>query len=303
MRYVAVLKQVTLNNNTTLTSVIAGCMRMTQMDEHQICSFVEGCLELGIDSFDHAPVYGSYTIEEHFGKAILKDTPSMRSKIKLISKTGIVLPKYDHDNTIIYYRNEAQWILPEVERSLKKLHTDYLDVLLVHRFDPLADPAALGKTLDQLVDQGKVKNVGVSNYTPTAINALQKYMRTPLVTNQVELSVKKPEILFNDIADDALLKEMPIMAWSPLGGGDIFREMDPQSQRIKMEAERIAKKYDTTPDVILYAWVLRLPQKIMLITGTMNLAHIQSAIEAENIELTYDEWYGLLSAGRGFDVP
>ncbi len=298
------LTPVKVNAAVSLSPIVAGCMRMAEakLGPAEILYFVESCLELGVDSFDHAPVYGRYTVEEMFGDAVLRKKPALRQKIKLVSKTGIVLPG-EEGNSHVYYKNTPDWIKPEVERSLQKLGTDHLDLLLVHRFDPLANPQALGEALDALVQSGKVLSVGVSNYGVEAFNALQANMKTPLVTNQVELSALAPEVLFSGLADDALQKNLPLMAWSPLGGGRLFKGDDAQSHRLREAAQVVANAHGTGLDTVLYAWLLRLPQTVLPVTGTVNAERLRSAVEALKLTLSYDEWYAILAASRGFDVP
>ncbi len=299
------MKSIELSQNVSLSAIVAGCMRIAEagLSPAEILRFTEECLEMGVDSFDHAPVYGGYTVEELFGNAVLRKNPALRAKMKLVSKTGIAIPGADGGNRHVYYTNTAEWILPEVDRSLQKLGTDYLDLLLVHRFDPLASPAALGELLDGLVKSGKTLSVGVSNYTPAAFDALQAHMKERLVTNQVEISAKTPDILFDGLGDDALRRALPLMAWSPLGGGSLFTGQDEQSLRLRSAAEALAKEHGIGVDTLLYAWVLRLPQSIMAVTGSMKPERIRAAVSALELTLSYDEWYTLLAASRGFDVP
>ncbi len=173
-----------------LSQVIVGCMRAKDagMEGEEMLRFVEGCLDMGIDSFDHAPVYGGYTCEKIFGDAVLRKEPQLRKKMKLVTKAGIVLPGVE-GNKAIYYKSTKKEILKEIEESLEKLGTDYVDLLLVHRPDPLADPEETADALETVVKEGKALHVGVSNFMPSQITMLQSFMSVPLVTNQMELSV------------------------------------------------------------------------------------------------------------------
>ena len=150
---------------------------------------------------------------------------------------------------------------------------------------------------------GKALQVGVSNYEPKQFEALQKYLPFKLVVNQMEFSVKSTYNFFNGVVDTAQQYETGLMAWSPLGGGSVFKGMDEQSVRLRAVLEEIAYAHQVSVDTVMYAFVLRHPAKIMVITGTMNLERVKTAVDAQKLELTYDEWYAILAASRGFDVP
>ena len=287
-----------------LSQVIVGCMRAKDagMEGEEMLRFVEGCLDLGIDSFDHAPVYGGYTCEKIFGDAVLRKEPQLRKKMKLVTKAGIVLPGVE-GNKAIYYKSTKKEILKEIEESLEKLGTDYVDLLLVHRPDPLADPEETADALETVVKEGKALHVGVSNFMPSQITMLQSFMSVPLVTNQMELSVKCVDNFFNGVLDDAFTRRIPLMAWSPLGGGSVFTGEDEQSVRLRDVLGQIAEEHGTTMDAVMYAWLFAHPVRIAAITGTMNINRIKTAVKAQELSLSYDEWYRILAASRGFDVP
>ena len=213
------MKQVCLTENFSLSQVIFGCMRIVQsgISQDELMKLVKKCLDLGVDSFDHAPVYGRYTCEKIFGDAVLRKDPALRSQMKIVTKTGIVIPGRK-GNDRIYYDARRASILAEMDESLERLGTDHVDLLLVHRPDPLADPAETADALDTLVAQGKALHVGVSNYTPAQMDALKKHLKAPLVTNQLEFSVKAVDNFFNGVSDDLFARGMKPMAWSPLGG-------------------------------------------------------------------------------------
>ena len=222
--------------------------------------------------------------------------------MEIITKTGIVLPGREGNKTI-YYKSTKEEILKEMDESLEKLGTDYVDLLLVHRPDPLADPQETADALETLVKQGKVRQVGVSNFMPSQMTMLQSRLTLPIATNQMELSVKNTENFFNGVVDDAFTRKMPLMAWSPLGGGSVFKGEDEQSVRLRAVLTEIAQDHGTTMDAIMYAWLFVHPVKIAAITGTMNADRIRTAAEATEISLSYDEWYRILEASRGYSVP
>jgi predicted oxidoreductase len=298
------MKLVKLSENLELSKVVVGCMRVKDagLAGDALLRFVHECLELGVTSFDHAPVYGGYTVEKIFGDSVLRKEPELRQKMKLITKAGIVLPG-KNDNKVIYYDSSKEGILKEVDESLVKLGTDYIDLLLVHRPDVLGHPAEMADALESLVKEGKVLNVGVSNFMPSQVNLLQSYLSIPLVTNQMELSVKALENFFNGVTDDALARRMPLMAWSPLGGGSIFKNDDQQSMRLREVVGEIANAHQTSLDVIMYAWLYKHPVNAAAITGTMDINRVKSAVDGLDISLSYDEWYQILAASRGYDVP
>ena len=281
-----------------------GCMRIADsgLTEAELLRLVEECLDMGVTSIDHAPVYGGYTCEKIFGDAVLRKKPELREKMELITKAGIVCPGH-YGNKTIYYNSTKEEILKEMDESLEKLGTDHVDLLLIHRPDPLADPEETADALETVVKEGKALNVGVSNFMPSQIAMLQSYMSIPLVTNQMELSVKNTENFFNGVVDDALTRKMPLMAWSPLGGGDVFKGTDEKFVRLRTVLAAVAEQYQTTMDAVMYAWLFTHPAKIAALTGTMNADRIRTAVHASDIQLSYDEWYQILEASRGFSVP
>lgn len=287
-----------------LSRVIVGCMRTIDagMDGEALRRFVHECMELGIDSFDHAPVYGAGACERIFGEEVLKKEPGLRDKIKLITKAGIVLPG-QFGNQHIYYDSRKKSLLAEMDASLSRLCTDHVDLLLIHRPDILGDPAETADALEEIVSSGKALNVGVSNYEPAQFEALQKYLSFPLAVNQMEFSVKSTYNFFNGVVDTAMRYGTGLMAWSPLGGGSVFSGTDEQSVRLREVIGKIAEAHNTEMDSVMYAWVLRHPADIMVITGTMNAKRVKSAVDALKIRLSYDEWYAILAASRGYDVP
>lgn len=298
------MENVQLSDQLSLSRVVVGCMRLANggLKGESLRNFVIRCMDLGIDAFDHAPVYGNQTCDQLFGDAIIRPNPAMRKKIKIITKTGITLPGW-HGNKRIFYDSHKETITSEVEGSLKRLGTDYIDLLLLHRPDPLADPSETAEALDELIKSGKVLNVGVSNYSASQFSALQHFLNAPLVTNQIEISVKKPDCFFDGTSDYLFEHGIMPMAWSPLGGGSLFAESDEQSVRLRESIGNLAEKHGTTMDSIMYAWLFRHPLRIMAVTGSTKIERIRKAVDALNIVMSYDEWYSILQASRGFDVP
>lgn len=298
------MQYVTLSDSLRLSRVVAGCMRTKDagLSGEELRTFVHSCLELGIDSFDHAPVYGAGACEQVFGDEVLKVEPSLRDQIKIVTKAGIILPG-QRENRHIYYDSTKENLLKEMDASLKRLSTDHVDLLLIHRPDVLGDPEQTAMALEQIVREGKALHVGVSNYEPSQFETLQSYLSIPLVVNQMEVSVKSTYNFFNGVVDTAMKHKTGIMAWSPLGGGSVFAGQDEQSVRLRETLSEIAKAKGVAMDTVMYAFVLRHPAKMMVITGTMNAQRLNNAVAALDVELSYDEWYAILAASRGFDVP
>ncbi len=248
------MKKIKLSENLELSQVVMGCMRIadSNLTENELLDLVEKCLDMGVTSIDHAPVYGGYTCEKIFGDAVLRKRPELRDKMQLITKAGIVCPGH-YGNKTIYYNSTKEEILKEMDESLEKLGTDHVDLLLIHRPDPLADPAETADALETVVKQGKALNIGVSNFLPSQMTMLQSYLNIPLVTNQMELSVKNTENFFNGVVDDAFTRRIPLMAWSPLGGGDVFKSTDEKFVRLRTVLTAIAEEHKTTIDAVIYA--------------------------------------------------
>ena len=257
------MKKIKLSENLELSQVVMGCMRIadSNLTENELLNLVEKCLDMGVTSIDHAPVYGGYTCEKIFGDAVLRKRPELRDKMQIITKAGIVCPGH-YGNKTIYYNSTKEEILKEMDESLEKLGTDHVDLLLIHRPDPLADPAETADALETVVKQGKALNVGVS-----------------------------------------FTRRIPLMAWSPLGGGDVFKSTDEKFVRLRTVLTKIAEEHKTTIDAVIYAWLFVHPVRIAAITGTMNADRIQTAVDATELELSYDEWYQILEASRGYAVP
>jgi predicted oxidoreductase len=262
---------------------------------------IEQSIELGVTSFDHADIYGHYTTEAAFGEA-LKNKASLREKIQLVTKCGINLVTPNRPNyKVKSYDSSRSHILASVETSLKNLHTDYIDLLLIHRPSPLMNPAEIAETFEELRQAGKVKFFGVSNFTPSQFEMLNSQFK--LETNQVEASVLHCEPFFDGTFDQCLRHSIAPMVWSPLGGGQIFTDLeDEQVQRIRKVAEILGKKYEADIDQILLAWLLKHPSKIHLVLGTARIERVKKAVDALQIDLTQEEWFELLEAARGHEV-
>lgn len=265
----------------------------------RILEKIDACLELGINTFDHADIYGGFENEELFGKALAQN-PSLKAGIKIVTKCGIQVPGTRFKTK--YYDSSAAHIKKSVERSLSKLGVDTLDLLLIHRPDPLLNPIEVSDVFLQLHVEGKVKAFGVSNFTPSQFNTLQKRIHFPLVTNQVEFNPFHSKPLFDGTFDGAFDYEFCPMVWSPTAGGKIFRPKTKEEKLLFSTLESLAKAYSCSADQILYAWYLMHPVKLIPILGSNDINHLRSAVGSLEVQITREEWFRILEAGRGIEV-
>ena len=290
----------------TLSRIVFGTMRLgtwgENMDTKGYEKMIHKSLESGITTFDHADIYGHYTTEGEFGQ-VLKQQAGLRQKMEIVTKCGInlVTPNRPHFK-IKSYNTSKTHILQSVENSLRALHTDYIDLLLIHRPSPLMQPDEIAEAFTQLRMAGKVQHFGVSNFTPSQFSMLNS--RFELVTNQVETSVLKLAPFTDGTFDQCIEKEVKPMAWSPFGGGKLFGESeDPQVQRIKKTGLKLMEKHRAKSlDQIFLAWLLKHPSGILPVLGTTKSARLEAAVAAMKIELTDEEWFELWEASTGHRV-
>ena len=260
---------------------------------------IRAALDQGITTFDQADIYGGYTAEDVMGAA-LKTSPSLRQQMEIVTKCDIVIDAGRHAGARVkHYDTTRAHINESVNQSLTAMGTDVIDVLLIHRPDPLMDHHETGEALDALVDSGKVRAVGVSNFRPWDWNLLQSAMRYSLVTNQIELSLK--EISPFTSGDLAFHQQHghAVMAWSPLGGGDLMTGSGELADRLDV----IAKRHEVDRAAVATAFLLAHPAKIMPVMGTNNLERISALSDAEKVELDRQDWFYLYEAALGKEVP
>jgi len=290
--------------STNITSPIAGCMRWgiwgANFSTTQYRQMIEACLQYGIRSFDHADIYGDYTTEAEFGEA-LKENPSLRQHLKIITKCGIqmVTPNRSEHN-IKSYNTSRQHIIDSVEHSLQNFGTDYIDVLLIHRPDPLLDPAEVAEAIEQLKQQGKIVSFGVSNFLPHQTDLLAAY--TLIEYNQVEISIIKLGAFSDGTLENCMKHKIIPMAWAPLGGGLFTDETHPHFRSITAAAIELAEKYNTGLNEILLAWLHTHPSQIVSVIGTTKIERLLQAKVAASIRLEREDWFKLLLASTGEDI-
>ncbi|WGE54785.1 aldo/keto reductase [Actinobacillus equuli subsp. equuli] len=285
--------------------LIQGFWRLNEWQKtpQELLRFVQQGLELGIDTLDHAACYGGFTSEGQFGKALALDK-SLREKLTLVTKCGILYPNQTLPAIKTHhYDNSYEHIVWSAERSLQQLNSDYLDVLLIHRLSPCADPEQIARAFEDLYQAGKVRHFGVSNYTPTKFSMLQSYLSLPLVTNQIEISPLQLAPFDDGSLDFLLEKRIRPMAWSPLAGGKMFNQ-DERSLRVAKALRTIGEKYgEQRLDVLSYAWLLAHPVKIMPIIGSGQITRVENAVRALDIAFSEEEWINVYVASQGHDIP
>ena len=261
-------------------------------------NLIKTCYELGINTFDHADIYGGYTTEGDFGKAFLNSGIN-RSDVFFISKCGIQYPSEKRKLPLKYYDYSKEYIIKSVETSIKYLNADYLDLILLHRPSPLMDTNEIASAIDHLKNQGKIKAFGVSNFEFSQIELLKSNCEIEL--NQIEFSLTNNKSAFNGLFDYLLTNKIKAMAWSPLG--TYFKSKDEKSKRIKKVLKPLMEKYDASEDQLLLAWIMNHPLKISPVIGTTNKERIKAAIESLNINMEKSDWFSLLVASQGHKVP
>lgn len=287
-----------------LSSPIAGCMRWgiwgAGFDTNDYRAMIELCLESGISSFDHADIYGNYTTEVEFGAA-LKEAPSLRQEIQIITKCGVQLPCENRPEfRIKSYNTSHKHIIESVNKSLENFGTDYIDVLLIHRPDPLLNPHEVAEAIATLKQAGKILQFGVSNFMPQQTNALKKY--TTIEYNQLEISIIHLLPFVNGCLDNCIKHQITPMAWASLGGGKLNDEGHPSFRSILATSTVLAKKHNTGVNQILIAFLLAHPAGIIPVMGTTKIDRLIQAKDAAGIHLSREDWYSLYLASNGEEL-
>lgn len=286
----------------TVPTVAVGCMRISDMSEKEVSAFIDTALENGANFFDHADIYGGGKSETVFGAAI---TPSLRENIIIQTKCGIRQGRFDFS---------YEHITESVNGSLKRLGTEYIDVLLLHRPDALVEPEEVAKAFDELKASGKVRHFGVSNHNPYQIQLLQSCLDMPLCVNQLQFSIMHTPMIqsglnvnmYNDSAtnrdggvlDYCRLNKITVQPWSPVQYG--FFEgcfiNNKKFPELNMKLKEIGDKYGVSETTVSFAWILRHPAKMQPVTGTTNLTRLTDCIKASEIRLSREEWYEIYRA-------
>lgn len=297
------MKSYPIADNLSFSAIIAGMMRVREwgMSTDELRGWMHACLDMGITTFDHADIYGGYHQQAIVGQAMTRE---LRQKMQIITKANIQLLADDRpDIGVHHYNTSAQHIITSAEQSLRDLQTDVIDVLLIHRPDPLMNADEIAYAFHHLHTAGKVRYFGVSNFMPYHFDLIQSRLQAPLVTNQIELSLTYLDPLHNGVLDQCQEKRIYPIIWSPVAGGRIFRRDTPQLERIGKQLERIAGEMGRGIDQIALAWIMAHPTHPIPIMGTGKLERLKSATEAIDIELTRQDWFRLWEASKGEEVP
>ena len=275
--------------------IIAGAWRWHTVPAETVEQLINVSLEAGITTFDHADIYGDHGNEEIFGK-VIKKNPALRKKMELVTKCGIKFPSTRRPNTWFkHYDTSKEHIIWSAENSLQMLGTDHIDLLLIHRPDPLLSPQEVAEAFVTLKKAGKVLHFGVSNFTSAQFEVLQQSLPFPLVTNQIELSLSRTEPLFDGTLDTLMKHKASPMAWSPLGGGKLVSE-----QNDILFAKRAT--YNATESQLSLAWLLRHPSQIFPVIGTTKPERIVESAKAIDMLLDRQDWFEMLKAATGNDI-
>lgn len=298
------MKKIPLGSSVLEVPQIAvGCMRLNELTEDELADYIKFCVDNDLNFFDHADIYGGGECEAMFGRA-LKKSGVDRKDIIIQSKCGIVPGKM--------YSFSMDHILQSVDNSLKRLGTDYLDILVLHRPDALMEPEKVAAAFDILERTGKVKHFGVSNFRPNQIELLQKYVRQPLLVDQLQFSIPNSSMIAqgfetNMPTEGALdrdggiieylrLKDMTMQAWSPFQYGNwegVFIGNREKFPKLNDTLDELADKYGVTPTGIAAAWILRHPANIQMIAGTTKKDRMQEILDGSEVDLSREEWYRL----------
>jgi len=291
-----------MKNRISYSKIIAGTMTWgswgKNLTKSKIADLIGYCVENGITTFDHADIYGGYTNEEAFGNAFSQSLIP-RERVQLISKCGIQYVCKARDNKVKHYDYSKEYIIWSAERSLSKLKTDFLDLFLLHRPSPLMQTDEIAEAILYLQKEGKIREFGVSNFSPSQIALLESVL--PVTANQVEFSLTAEKLMYDGTFDDCINHNRTAMAWSPLGS--YFREDNKRRKRIKKVIKGLKKKYEANSSQILLAWILKHPSKVHPVVGTTNKKRLIASVRATEILLELEDWFLLLVASQGHKVP
>lgn len=285
-----------------LSPVVAGLMRLPQwgLDTQGLLRWIEQALDLGITSFDHADIYGGYSVEAAFGEALAR-APGLRQRMQIVSKCGIrLLHPARPAHRIKSYDSSRAHVLASVEASLQALRTDHLDLLLLHRPDLLMDAEELADTFRTLQAQGKVLAFGVSNHRPDELALL--HARFALAAHQVEISPLHLQAFEDGTLTQCQALGLVPMAWSPLAGGRLLQGEDEAAQRVQQVLAALAADYGSSPAALACAWLLRHPARPRPVLGSGRIGALRAAAAATALRLTAEDWYRIWQAGAGREV-
>ncbi|NLR94646.1 aldo/keto reductase [Flammeovirga agarivorans] len=284
-----------------LSQIVTGVWNWGDLSPQEINKLIHQSIDAGITTFDHADIYGGYTIEKLFGDALAL-SPELKSKLQIVTKCGIKLLHPNRpSHQLKSYDTSKSHIIQSVDKSLENLQVDVLDYILIHRPDPLLQPKEVAETIEELKTAGKVKAFGVSNFLPHQVDALQKEVNIEI--NQVQISPLHTTALYDGSLDNCLKNDIRPMAWSPLGNGRIFTESSPEIDSLKNVLSEVGEKYGLALDQTIFAWHLSHPTRIIPVLGTTKGSRIVAAAEVMDKTLEREDWFRILQAAEGHEVP
>ncbi len=287
-----------------LSPIVAGAWRMADWGwgAQERLRWIEQCAELGVTSFDHADIYGGYSVEALFGEALALASPSLRQRLQIVSKCGIKLVAPARpSHRIKHYDTTAAHIVASAEASLRALGVERLDLLLIHRPDPLMDADEVAGAFEALREAGKVAHFGASNFTPAQFELLAS--RFPLATNQIELHPLQRAPLTDGTLDQLQRLRLRPMIWSPLAGGALFAGSGEAERRVQAALSRAAERHGCTPATAAFAWLLRLPSRPLPVAGSRRIEALREAVAALQIRLDAQDWADVWQAAAGHELP
>ena len=295
------MERISLNKEVSLSRIVYGMWRLGDDEntspEH-VRAKIDASLDQGITSFDQADIYGGYEAEEILGNAL--SGSALRNKMEIVTKCDIIAPVGRYaDARVKYYDTSRAHIMASVDHSLRLMGIDHIDLLLIHRPDPLMDHHETGAALDEVIASGKVRSVGVSNFRPYDWELLQSAMKNQLVTNQIELSVLAHDSFVNgDVAFHQRIGT-PLMAWSPLAGGALFSGDHPD---VMSALSKVASQNNVDETAVAIAWLLAHPSRILPVLGTNSLERIKGMSAALDVKMDRQTWYEIYTAALGREV-
>ncbi len=296
------MQRVKLSDSLEMSRLVYGMWRLgddSDTSAAHVEAKIQACLDQGITTFDQADIYGDYGAEAVLGNA-LRSNPGLRQRMEIVTKCDIVAPVGRYaDAKVKYYDTSRAHIVKSVDTSLSEMAIDHIDLLLIHRPDPMMDHHETGAALDEVVASGKVGAVGVSNFRPWDWSLLQSAMKTQLVTNQIEVSLGEISPFTNGDLAFHQQHGHPLMAWSPLGGGLLMAGNPP----VGVVADEIAAEFGVDRAAVAMAFLLAHPANILPVLGTNNLDRIKRASDALKVKLDRESWYRLYEAALGHEVP
>ena len=294
-------------NPAGLSPIVAGAWRLADWGwaPQRRLAWIEANLDIGVSSFDHADIYGGYSVESLFGEALAL-RPALRQRLQLVSKCGIKLvppvrPGFMDQAQVKHCDASAAHVRASVDHSLQALRTDHLDLLLIHRPDLQMDVDELADTFEALRREGKVRCFGVSNFTPQQLAPLQR--RVALATHQVELSPLQLNALHDGVLDQCLDLGLRPMIWSPLAGGRLFTSDDERARCVRQVLEVMAGELGVSSTTLVIAWVLRHPSQPLPILGSRRIEVMREALAARALHLDARQWWRIWSAASGYEAP